>query len=338
MELLSKCNDISISVTEEEVGNVEIATRQQSQSKLWYKFRSGRITASKMKSVCSTDSSNPSQSLIMSICYPSSHQFSSEATAWGLKNEKLAIDKFVQAFIAEGHENVTVENCGLFISSDSPWLAATPDCIISCDCCGKSTVEVKCPFSKKNDVLKSDGDFYIIQGDNGELSLDNKHNYYFQVQTQLGVTKCESCFFIVWTEKDIHIEEIDFDKELWDTIQNKSEIFFRTAILPELVGKFYSRLPGTGIPTISSTILNDNSSNKAGACENVPSSSNNEETWCYCNQVESGNMVYCDNENCDIKWFHFTCLKLSNEPKSKLWYCPDCRKLPEYSRKRIKKC
>ncbi|XP_060563850.1 uncharacterized protein LOC132723192 [Ruditapes philippinarum] len=127
MELLSKCNDISISVTEEEVGNDEIATRQQSQSKLWYKFRSGRITASKMKSVCSTDSSNPSQSLIMSICYPSSHQFSSEATAWGLKNEKLAIDKFVQAFIAEGHENVTVENCGLFISSDSPWLAATPD-------------------------------------------------------------------------------------------------------------------------------------------------------------------------------------------------------------------
>jgi hypothetical protein len=57
--------DIFISVTEEEVGTVEMVTRQQSKSNLWYRFRSGRITASKMKSVCSTDSSNLSQVLLM---------------------------------------------------------------------------------------------------------------------------------------------------------------------------------------------------------------------------------------------------------------------------------
>jgi len=38
-----------------------------------------------------------------------------------------------------------------------------------------------------------------------------------------------------------------------------------------------------------------------------------EQRWCNCDQIESGQMVGCDNENCKIVWFHFTCLKLTNK-------------------------
>ena len=52
-----------------------------------------------------------------------------------------------------------------------------------------------------------------------------------------------------------------------------------------------------------------------------------DETFCYCQQGEHGEMVGCDNPNCMYQWFHLECLKLKTFPKSHKWYCPDCRKL-----------
>jgi len=49
----------------------------------------------------------------------------------------------------------------------------------------------------------------------------------------------------------------------------------------------------------------------------------NEPTYCLCNQVSYGEMVGCDNPDCPIEWFHFTCVKLTTKPKGK-WFCPKC--------------
>ena len=75
-ELLHKCESVNVIVTSNMSLLVEKETKQQSKSKLWYKYRSGRVTASKMKSVCHTDPAQPSQSLIKQICYPQSFTFS----------------------------------------------------------------------------------------------------------------------------------------------------------------------------------------------------------------------------------------------------------------------
>ncbi|XP_028832254.1 inhibitor of growth protein 2 [Denticeps clupeoides] len=50
----------------------------------------------------------------------------------------------------------------------------------------------------------------------------------------------------------------------------------------------------------------------------------NEPTYCLCEQVSYGEMIGCDNEQCPIEWFHFTCVGLTYKPKGK-WYCPKCR-------------
>ncbi len=76
-ELLKLCQEVKkkIIVTQQQAKSVEKATQDQANSKLWFRFRAGRITASKMKSICCTDPALPSQSLIKSICYPESQSF-----------------------------------------------------------------------------------------------------------------------------------------------------------------------------------------------------------------------------------------------------------------------
>ncbi|TPX47673.1 hypothetical protein SeMB42_g03240 [Synchytrium endobioticum] len=49
----------------------------------------------------------------------------------------------------------------------------------------------------------------------------------------------------------------------------------------------------------------------------------NEPLYCLCNQVSYGNMIACDNDDCEIEWFHLGCVGLSATPKGK-WYCPTC--------------
>lgn len=41
-------------------------------------------------------------------------------------------------------------------------------------------------------------------------------------------------------------------------------------------------------------------------------------------QVSYGEMICCDNEECSMEWFHFSCVSLNTKPKGK-WFCPRCR-------------
>ena len=61
-ELLQVCKEFSIDITSEMCDLIEKETRSQSKSKLWYKYRAGRVTASRMRAVCHTIPSNATQS------------------------------------------------------------------------------------------------------------------------------------------------------------------------------------------------------------------------------------------------------------------------------------
>ena len=77
-------------------------------------------------------------------------------------------------------------------------------------------------------------------------------------------------------------------------------------ILPEIVGKWYSRRPVAdehGIVDLS----DPQQSNKK----------NPDKPSCYCGQLDSRKMILCDNKGCTIQWFHFDCLHLWQAPKGK---------------------
>ena len=67
-ELLAVCENVSISITQEMSTLIETETQKQSDSKLWFKYRAGRVTASRMRAVCHTSLANPSASLVKSVC------------------------------------------------------------------------------------------------------------------------------------------------------------------------------------------------------------------------------------------------------------------------------
>lgn len=92
-ELLCTCVKMQINVSNHMSVNVEKETRKQY---MWFKYRAGRVTASRMKSVCQSDVANPSQRRIKTICYPEAFGFKSSATCWGCTHENLAIKKYVK--------------------------------------------------------------------------------------------------------------------------------------------------------------------------------------------------------------------------------------------------
>jgi inhibitor of growth protein 3 len=49
--------------------------------------------------------------------------------------------------------------------------------------------------------------------------------------------------------------------------------------------------------------------------------------YCYCRDVSHGDMIACDNANCEIQWFHWSCAGITSEPTGE-WLCKECRKLP----------
>lgn len=140
------------------------------------------------------------------------------------------------------------------------------------------------------------------------------------MQCQLFCTRRTYCDFVVWTNEDIHIKRIYPNEELWLSCVEKAHLFFRNAVLPELIGKWFSRAAGTPATLTSSPTQPDDSSSITNAGETL---------YCYCRGPESGAMIACDNSSCPYAWFHFDCLKLTASPRSKKWFCPDCRKIPK---------
>ena len=59
--LLKKCDSVfsNLKVTDDQARTIEISTRDQAQSKTWFRFRAGRITASKFKAATQTCQNHP---------------------------------------------------------------------------------------------------------------------------------------------------------------------------------------------------------------------------------------------------------------------------------------
>ena len=60
-DLLKKCDSVfsNLKVTDDQARIIEMSTRDQAQSKTWFRFRAGRITASKFKAATQTCQNHP---------------------------------------------------------------------------------------------------------------------------------------------------------------------------------------------------------------------------------------------------------------------------------------
>ena len=141
-ELLKVCEQCNFTVAQQQARAVEFNTKTQSKSPLWFSMKTGRITASRFKASSRTIPASPSISLIMAICYPEIGRFKNASTTWGCELERTARDKYISCS-SINHQDLKVDESGLFICTEYSFIGASPDGLVTCSCCGDGICEIK---------------------------------------------------------------------------------------------------------------------------------------------------------------------------------------------------
>lgn len=243
-ELRSVCTKLfrdGLKITDDEAAYLEESTKLQSQCLLWFKYRIGRITASKFAAVKRARSQTPPMSLVKQIMGEVNFDSSKvPALQWGILNEPKACKDYIEKVNKE-HEGFYFQPAGLFINTELPHLGASPDGLVSCKCCGEGLIEIKCPYKyrDRHPATVADKEFCLQPMSNGDLCLSRGHNYYVQVQGQLAICNREYSDFICWTPCGMHVERITRDRAYFDTIRPSLDNFFLRNIITKIAkGKF----------------------------------------------------------------------------------------------------
>ncbi|XP_063216740.1 uncharacterized protein LOC134527744 isoform X1 [Bacillus rossius redtenbacheri] len=222
----------SLEKTVEERREIERGTLLQAGSGEWLERRRKMLTASKFGRICRRRATTSCKALVKNIIYSSSIS-SVPAIAYGKKNESIALEQL------ERQENLVIQQCGLFIDEQLPFLGATPDGLIG----EHGLVEIKCPSSAAGidvDKAVSDGKLgYLMCNDQNKVTrLKTNHDYYYQVQGQLHITNRKFALFAIWTSKDIPIKVVTVQKDdqFWkEKMEKQLTRFYFDCMVPELV-------------------------------------------------------------------------------------------------------
>ena len=113
------------------------------------------------------------------------------------------------------------------------------------------------------------------------------------------------CAFNDIKEAELVVQRIGPDIEHWKAVLPKVTNFWRTCVLPEVLGRWNNWKHNT--PKVDHPPNND---------------------VCFCRTATDEDTVNCCNPECPISKFHLSCLQIINVPKT--WYCPNCRTLPKF--------
>ena len=352
--LVKHCADLfpKLNVTDQQATKIERQTRNQTKCSAWYAARVGRVTASQLHAVCHTSVDKPALNIISNVCYPERSQKTSvPATRWGNLHEDTARQQYT-TMLQKEHVHLQVEKCGLTVNPDFPYMGSSPDGLVSCSCCGQKSgcLEIKCPFKHRQSSISEackDKDFCLFAQDD-KFFLKTTHPYYSQVQCQIFTSSTDYCDFAVWTEVDFTTIRIEPDHEFWASCQLKAEEFVKKVVLPELVAKHFTEQRSmqpqscSSPKPLSSSPGDPGHSRRAKRPLSVSSRKNTATStptkahkskgrqkkplWCYCRQPEEkDDMVACENENCEVEWFHLNCVGLNQPPSADdVWFCPTC--------------
>lgn len=274
-----------LKLTTLQCGQIEVGTRGQAHSGTWFEQRQGRITASILGRVLSCR--NGQEGIVSEIM-----GYVKAPDVPSLRHGKASEGDARRAFVLSeerNHRDFKVENTGLFVCPEKPFLGASPDGLVTCSCCTKAVLEIKCPSTCKGKKLR-DPDTKLPSYLTKELQLEATHDHYAQVQAQMALSGAERAFFVVYTGVDISVEMIHFDIIFWDTAVGKAELFFFSHVFLE----FRSR--------------------------DLQKKLERAKKSCICKGAKTGAVVQCSVCGAVA---HLKCLGLKRRPK--IWICSDCQ-------------
>lgn len=219
----------AITLTNQQRQELEVKTRGQCGNPKWHEARQGRLTASNFYAIhtrIETLKSNPQtdmSKLVDRILNPGDLGHLPQI-AHGTLTEKMALQTLI-ASMTKNHKNVKYQDCGLFVDGVRPYLGASPDGIIECDCHGKALVEIKCPSKSITELA------YLC-----DRKLNKKSAYYGQIQGQMMITGIFSTYFYVYSStKENLLEVVSEDNSFCKRMRSNLAIFYLQYLAPSLL-------------------------------------------------------------------------------------------------------
>ena len=202
-------------VNDKKAKEIEKCTRGQADDERWMVERRLRLTVSRVGSIIKMRSTTKRSKKVEELLYRKFR--GNEATCYGSTKEETTIQQYITYQHANGHSGLKVTKCGLFVSVDNPWLAASPDGLVNDPDYGQGLLEIKNPYSAREKTLAeaSTHAAFCLKANDNKYKLKTKHDFYYQIQCQLYCVNLDWCDFVLRTNKDIHVERIYKDSKWW---------------------------------------------------------------------------------------------------------------------------
>ena len=237
-----------IQLSRAQTDKVEEETRGQGCCNEWKQQRLGRITASIAHEVMTKTQSiinnrrrghTPKYTPLVNKIVNGVDISSVDAVKWGISHEADALKQFMAAMTPHHDcELGCLKASGLLVKSDEPYLAASPDGLFKCRCCGVSVVEVKCPYSIRDQEIAEGYDKTdFLEMRDGSVKLKTSHKYFSQITMLMALAPAKQTYFVVWTTKGLLTDTIEFSAEHWNNLHLNATLFFGSYVLPVLLEK-----------------------------------------------------------------------------------------------------
>ena len=117
----------SIKITEDGINTVEEKTRGQSTNSEWFKYRNGRLTASKFGEISNRRVTTPPDRLVRALFKYKVRPSVPYQCKVGLEMEPVIISKYIEYQNIKSYGGITVKEKGVVIDKKNPVLAASVD-------------------------------------------------------------------------------------------------------------------------------------------------------------------------------------------------------------------
>ena len=210
-------------------------SKTQSKSNFWYLYRRGVVTATLCRRIINQNLKNEANHKInKAILKPWRSTFTNEAMTYGLENEEHGVRIFFKKF-KKMHQNAQLHEHGVVLHNTLPYIGASPDAVLSCDCCKKKTyLEVKSPLRLRETGVKN---WRILEYLDDNQNLKKSHPHYNQINLGSGILNCDVAYFVVYAKNEIIANRVDFDSEFFEMQVRQVRHYYEKFFLPNVLGK-----------------------------------------------------------------------------------------------------
>ena len=171
--------EASLTLSRNDRCQIEIETRGQSKNMKWFQHRRGSVTASRFSDIRRfMHGARISEQRLVEEVLGTKYKTMAFPTCpnkpswkWGLANEAKAKAKYKE-LMSTSHKGLEILDSGLLVHRSKGYIRCSPDGIVICKCHPPRLLEIKCPYTCRNDTW----DTVITENNHTDSCLLKEHS------------------------------------------------------------------------------------------------------------------------------------------------------------------